>query len=82
MSMSRHQRLNHNMLLWDEGRIERVHDDGGAYWKTYRVNVPDDQLCQVPDGDLIDACAREIALTGGKVVRDGAGATVTVWGSE
>lgn len=80
--MTRHQRLAHNLKLWDEGRIERVFDDGGAYWNTYRVNVPDHMLCQVPDGDLIDVCAREIALTGGQVVRDQGGATVTVWGSE
>lgn len=79
--MTRHQRLRHNMLLWSEGRIERIHDDGGAYWSTYRVTVPAEQLTQVPDVDLIDVCAREIALTGGKVVRDGDGATVTVWRS-
>ena len=80
--MTRHQRLKHNMKLWTEGRIERVHDDGGAYWSTYRVTVPHEQLSQVPDGDLIDVCVREIALTGGEVVRDRDGATVTVWGSE
>jgi hypothetical protein len=80
--MDSHERLRHNMKLWDEGRIERVHDDGGAYWNTFRVNVPASQLGQVPDQDLIDVCAREIALMGGKVVRDTAGATVTVWGSE
>jgi hypothetical protein len=80
--MSRHQRLRHNMLLWGEGRIERVPDDGGAYWSTYRVTVPAEQLDRVPDTDLIDVCAQEIALTGGKVVRDADGATVTVRGSE
>lgn len=80
--MNRHQRLRHNMLLWAEGRIARVWDDGGAYWNTYRVNVPQDLLAQVPDDDLIDVCNHEIALRGGKVVRDVDGATVTVWGSE
>ncbi len=80
--VSRHQRLRHNMLLWAEGRIERVRDDGGAYWSTYRVSVPAAQLDQVPDTDLIDVCAREVNLTGGTVERDADGATVTVWGSE
>lgn len=80
--MTRHQRLKHNMLLWSEGRIERVPDDGGAYWSTFRVTVARDQLDRVPDSDLIDVCAREISLTGGKVERDADGATVTVWGSE
>ncbi len=70
------------MLLWNEGRIERIPDDGGAYWSTFRVTVPRDQLDLVPDQDLIDVCNREISLTGGKVERDAAGATVTVWGSE
>jgi hypothetical protein len=80
--MTRHQRLKHNMLLWGEGRIERVWDDGGAYWNTYRVSVPQDQLSKVPDQDLIDVCAQEINLTGGQVERDADGATVKVWGSE
>lgn len=80
--MTRHQRLRHNMLLWSEGKIDRVVDDGGAYWNTYRVTVPHDLLSQVPDSDLIDVCARTIALTGGTVERDADGATVTVWGSE
>ena len=82
MSLSRHQRLNHNLKLWTEGRIERVWDDGGAYWNTYRVTVPAAQLDLVPDQDLVDVCAHEINLTGGKVERDAEGATVTVWGSE
>jgi hypothetical protein len=82
MSLSRHQRLAHNLLLWGEGRIERDWDGGAAYWNTYRVNVPEEQLRLVPDADLIDVCNHEIALLGGKVERDADGATVTVWGSE
>lgn len=80
--MNRHERLRHNLRLWDENRIARVPDDGGAYWSTYRVTVEPHLLVQVPDQDLIDACDRQINLTGGKVDRDATGATVTVWGSE